>query len=139
MEVPGKPGLFVLGCTERKRISLLSQQVRALNLAYALFASQTIGLRSNVAIIGAGPAGMRLAAGLASLGIQSQVFEKGDAPLHVFCPGKSNDQRYVHPHIAEWPNPGWNQPRAKLPVLAWNAGTPARIADARGRTACSAS
>ncbi len=56
MEVPGEPGVFVLGCFER-RVTLYSQQVRALNLVHSLFAEGRLREGDRVAIVGAGRPG----------------------------------------------------------------------------------
>lgn len=57
MEISGHAGFFLLGALER-RVTVLSQQVRAHNLIYALFAEQRLAAGDAVAIVGGGAAGM---------------------------------------------------------------------------------
>jgi NADH dehydrogenase FAD-containing subunit len=56
--------VFLLGCLE-KRVTLYSQQVRAINLAAALIDEGRIKANSRVAIIGGGAAGITAAAAIA--------------------------------------------------------------------------
>lgn len=51
-QVPGWPGVYVLGCLDR-RVTIYSQQVRALNLAAMLFSARKLAARDSVVVIGA--------------------------------------------------------------------------------------
>jgi hypothetical protein len=54
--VHGKAGLYVLGCYD-DRITLFSQQVRALNLVWALNEQRYLSNASRIAVVGGGAAG----------------------------------------------------------------------------------
>lgn len=122
--VPAYDGLYVLGSFAR-RVTFYSQQVRALNLVDALCNSGRITGQGEVAVIGAGVAGLTAAAGLVRRGARVCVFEKvadparkeGRMPLQ-----QASKQRVVHPHIYDWPHPDALEPRTALPVLNWKAG-----------------
>ena len=62
MEVPSRSGVYVLGCFGRY-ITLYSQQVRALNLAYALNRRGKLKIGTRVCVVGAGIAGLTFAVG----------------------------------------------------------------------------
>jgi hypothetical protein len=51
MQVPDEGGLYVLGCFER-RVTLRSQQVRALNLICALDAVGALPDKGRIAVVG---------------------------------------------------------------------------------------
>ena len=83
MEVPGDSGLYVLGCFER-RVTLLSQQVRALNLVYALCETGRLQEGSNLLVVGGGAAGMTVAVAAARRGCQVTLLEKAPVLLPLF-------------------------------------------------------
>lgn len=124
MRVPGERAVYVLGSFER-RITLYSQQVRALNLVYALTTEGHLTAGQHVAVIGGGAAGLTAAAALLHLGFNITLLEKQPEllPLQWGC-----DKRFVHPHIYEWPPPGSLEAEARLPVLGWTAGTADSVA-----------
>lgn len=74
MAVREEAGVYVLGCFER-RITLYTQQVRALNLVHSLFAEERLKADSKLAVIGGGAAGLT-AAGTAIRGARVTVFEQ---------------------------------------------------------------
>jgi tetratricopeptide (TPR) repeat protein len=125
MEVPGEPGVFVLGCFER-RVTLYSQQVRALNLIHALFTENRLQAGSRVAVVGGGVAGLTAAAGAAIRGCAVTLLESQTDLLFLF---RNNRQRWLHPHIYDWPEKSSTQERAGLPLLDWTAGTAGDVAD----------
>lgn len=123
-QVPDNPGLYVLGVFDT-RVTVYSQQVRALNLVYSLAQSQLIKRRTKVFIIGAGVAGLTAAAAADCCGAQVTIVEQLSAPLALFGQGS---RRWLHPHIYEWPLedpdlPHPLQPDAGLPLLNWEADT----------------
>jgi tetratricopeptide (TPR) repeat protein len=118
MEVPSLPGVFVLGSFEQ-RITFYSQQVRALNLVYALSDQGRLSSGSRVLIIGAGAAGLTAAAAAGLLGARVMVLEKEDEVMPLL---RGNTSRWLHPHIYEWPAPDAEDPHAHLPLLDWHAG-----------------
>jgi hypothetical protein len=129
MSVPGYAGVYVLGCFARY-VTIYSQQVRALNLIDALCKAGHLSRRSEIAIIGAGIAGLTAAAGAAVRGVKVRVFEMEDAPSKAqgLMPLQRNSrQRMVHPHIYDWPIASQLQDGDKLPskagfsIMDWEA------------------
>jgi tetratricopeptide (TPR) repeat protein len=123
--VPGEPGAFVLGSFER-RVTLYSQQVRALSLIQALFAEHRLKAGERVAIVGGGAAGMTAAAGAAVRGCKVTLLEQADDLLLLF---RNNRLRWLHPHIYDWPEPGSEDEQAGLPLLDWRAGEAGQAAE----------
>ena len=118
MTVEGWPGVYVLGCIDR-RVTVYSQQVRALNLAAALRATERVNPGDPVVIVGAGAAGLTCAAGLRRLGIEVIVLEARDQILPLF---RGRSRRWLHPGVYDWPLTGWNRDRAGLPLMDWGHG-----------------
>lgn len=130
--LPGSP-IFCVG-TFDKGITVLSQQVRALNLTWALVEAGELGLgdsldagqpgsgtsRKKIAIVGAGFAGLTLAAGLLKKRVDADItiFERRDTVLPL---QHGSDSRWLHPHIYDWPRPGSEAFSAALPVMNWTA------------------
>jgi hypothetical protein len=118
--VPGKPGLYVLGCYD-DRITFLSQQVRALNLVWALNEQQYLSHASRIAVIGGGAAGVTAAAAIALVTEQVNVdlFESRAELLDL---QSISTRRSLDPHIYSWPEKGSTLSNADLPILDWRAG-----------------
>lgn len=124
--VPGYRQLFALGVlgrpsprfADQPRVTLRCQQLRALNLAFALIHGRLLGPESSVAVIGGGVAGVTVAAALCQNGCRVTVLERrpGLLPLQA-----GSTQRWLHPHIIDWPHPGSEQEEAGLPLLNWRA------------------
>jgi hypothetical protein len=117
--------LFAIG-TFDDRVTVLSQQRRALNLAWALIQAKRLPTRRdeapiNVAIVGAGFAGLTFAAALLQKECRCAItmFEERDTLLPL---QQGSDTRWLHPHIYDWPEEGSNVAAAMLPVLSWTAG-----------------
>ncbi|MFY0527640.1 FAD-dependent oxidoreductase [Archangium gephyra] len=106
-------------------MTLYSQQVRALNLAFSLFEERRLSRGAEVLVIGAGAAGLTFAAGAAQLGARVTVLERLGQVLSTF---RGNHTRWLHPHIYEWPRPGAKRDRAELPLMDWSAGTAGDVA-----------
>jgi hypothetical protein len=121
MEVPGRPGLFVLGCYE-KRVTIYNQQVRALNLIWALQDRRP----ASIAVVGAGAAGLTASVAAASCGCRVSVFERLASPLAFIG---SSDRRWVHPHIYDWPSECSENPQAGLPFLNWRGNPVPKVVD----------
>lgn len=118
MSVPDHAGVYVLGSFAR-RVTLYSQQVRALNLVEALCKIGRLTPDSRLAVIGGGAAGMTAAAGAAVRGVSVHLLEKYASPLRL---QRASQKRYLHPHIYDWPDEAWKQNSAGLPLLNWQAG-----------------
>lgn len=118
LQVPTHPNMFVLG-SFAARVTVYSQQVRALNLIDALVSTGRIRRRSSVAIVGAGAAGLTAASALLRMGVLNvRIFESEDGVLPI---QRSSRARYLHPHIYDWPARDIAEVRAELPVLDWEA------------------
>jgi hypothetical protein len=124
MEVPRAPGLFVLECFSR-RVTVYSQQVRALNLVDALCGLGYLRQSKRVAVVGAGFGGITVAAALAQIGVCVSLYDAEPVPMHLQL---SSAKRFLHPHIYEWPIKDINDVDAGLPVLNWYAGYANKVA-----------
>jgi len=125
MEVPNERGVFILGSLE-SRVTLYSQQVRALNLVHALFEQGQLQSGSRVAVVGGGAAGLTAAVGAAVRGCQVTLLEERSTLLPLW---RQNRSRWLHPHIYDWPREGSEADEAHLPVLNWKAGLARDVAD----------
>ncbi len=127
MSVPGYSKLFVLGCFA-PRVTFLSQQVRALNLVDALCKTGALSKHSQVAVVGAGLAGLTAAAGLAVRGVSVTLAER-DGKERLMPIQKNCRHRVVHPHIYDWPADGGTlEQKADIPLLGWEAATAESVA-----------
>ena len=117
LEVPNTPGLFVLGSFS-ERVTVYSQQVRALNLVDALCGMGYLRRSKRVAIIGAGFGGITAAAALAQIRVHVSLYEAEPAPMHLQL---NSGTRFLHPHIYDWPLKNIEDIDANLPVLNWRA------------------
>lgn len=117
--IPDHPNAYVLGCYDT-RITLYSQQVRALELAHALLQRHHVTTDTHTAVIGGGAGGLTMAAALALQGAEAvHLFERG----HELMPLQSNTKRRrLDPHIYDWPDPGADNEEAELPILDWRSG-----------------
>lgn len=118
--VPGTHSVFFLGCFD-KRVTLYSQQVRALNLVAAILDQNMVRETGRVAIIGAGAAGITAAAALAKAAPNLKAIDVYDSEgeiLHL----QWTSRRYLHPHNYDWPTSNMDSEVAGLPLLNWTAG-----------------
>lgn len=131
MEVPGEDGLFVLGCLERPA-TVYMQQVRALNLIYAIDQQEPRRERRKLLVVGAGAGGLTAAAAAAALQWEVTVLDKH--PMEVLqLAGADAPKRWLHPHIYDWPAPGTEEAATRLGIMDWNAGSAsAVVAQLRG-------
>jgi hypothetical protein len=118
MEVPRFPQVYVLGCFARY-VTIYAQQIRALNLVDCLAKAGIVSGRSKVAVVGGGISGLTAASAAIVRGVtQVVVFEKDRELLHLQA---TSQQRYIHPHIYDWPADGALDDDAGLPILNWKA------------------
>jgi HEAT repeat protein len=110
-------GLYVIGCLER-RVTLYSQQIRALNLVYSLRALGIVRAGDEVLIVGGGVAGLTAAAGASRLGFRVTLLERAHELLHL---QRGSAKRWLHPRIYDWPMSGSTASEAALPLLSWEA------------------
>lgn len=115
---PADAGLYFLGPGER-RITFYSQQVRGLRTAHALLKTDKVRKGEDVAVVGAGAAGLTAAVALALGGAVVTLYDPTDEPLSL----QSGSPRLLHPHIYEWPDLGSLDAVAGLPILDWTADT----------------
>ena len=117
----GAGPVYVVGGVTERRVTLFSQQTRALNLVAALdcvHGDELAGMR--IAVVGAGASGMLAASALHALGVTSvRVFDEAAATMH---PQRASFTRFLHPGLFHWPEAGWDEDHAHLPLGAWDAG-----------------
>lgn len=125
--IPGLPNGFFLGCFER-RVTFYAQQVRALNLAAALLHDNIVRHNGRVAIVGGGIAGVTLAVAMARAApnLKVELFERNAELLRL---QRGARDRYVHPHIFDWPDADLIPQSAGLPLMNWSAGTAKSVVD----------
>jgi hypothetical protein len=113
--------VFLIGSFERG-LTVYSQQVRALNLVWALASRPNLGTIRRIGIVGGGIAGLTAAAAvLNSFPKETEVglFEQ----QWDLCPLQQGaDSRWLHPRIYDWPDSESLSPTARLPILDWQAG-----------------
>jgi hypothetical protein len=123
MAVPTYNETFILG-SFAKRVTVKSQQVRALNLIHSLVKTGKIKAGKKVLIVGAGFAGLTAAAATLRAGCDVTVLEQSVSSLSL---QRNCRHRYLHPNILDWPTEGSSNPNADLPLLNWTAGLSDRI------------
>jgi hypothetical protein len=106
------------------RLSFMSQQVRAMNLVWALGQKGKIKPGSTVGVVGGGIAGLSAAMTLRALRCHVTVYEKSRALLHR---QRAATHRHAHPSINWWPNDSELLPTTSLPFLNWGMGQCDRI------------
>jgi hypothetical protein len=119
MAVPTYRETYALGLFAR-RVTIRSQQVRGLNLIHALLATRRIGPGSSLLVVGAGFGGLTAAAAAVRSGCRVTVVERTQSRLSL---QRNCRHRFLHPHIYDWPFPGFRDPDAGLPILNWRADT----------------
>lgn len=110
--VPSRGPLYAIA-PYPKRINFASQQTRAFNLVWALTASHRVEVGHQVAVIGAGLAGLTAAAALRRKSIDVTVFEAQNEALKL---QRYTTSRYVHPTLNYWPSVELT-PTADFPCL----------------------
>jgi hypothetical protein len=111
------------------RLTLLSQQVRALQLVEALREQDWMANISTVAVVGGGVSGMAASAALKVAGLREDLtvtlLEKfsNPMPLQTGCHDK-----LLAPYLIDWPRSGSDADGANLPILDWKRGAAATVA-----------
>lgn len=110
------PGLraYVLGGMSY-RVSVHTQQLRAVRLVSALINMKKMNGGERVAVIGAGFGGLTCAAALAAKGLKVDVFERSSNMLPIHS---KNRTRILHPSSVVWPT-GDLSDTTNLPFLNW--------------------
>lgn len=108
----------------RENISIVHQQIRSTNLAWALGHAGKVKAGDVVAIVGGSFSGLTLAVELAaSSEAIVYIFEKGDRLLSRF---RDKAHRYLSPALNSRAlgrrfDPAWSTAHAKVPVFEWTA------------------
>jgi len=121
MSPAGAPNLFVLGAFA-KRLTIRSQQVRAINLIDAIQFYRYGLADARIAVVGGGIAGLTAAARALEYGGKVTVFEQNASLIGI---QNSANHRWVHPNVYDWPYADDDTPAgsdAGLEVLNWAAG-----------------
>jgi hypothetical protein len=124
--VPDTKSVFVLGCLDH-RVTVLAQQLRALNLVDAILQGKYSRAQGRIAVVGGGIAGVTAATALslAAPGLaRIDLFERKDTLLHL---QKGSRDRFLHPYLYDWPAPDTTKRNADLPFLNWNAGPASQV------------
>ena len=124
--------IFLIGLLD-SGVTIFNQQIRALNLIWALDHADRLSSASAIAVVGGGIAGLTAAMALReifsltadSLPRTVTLFEQRS----VLCPlQRGCATRWVHPHIYDWPEAGSTNPSAGLPIMNWRAGRASDVA-----------
>jgi hypothetical protein len=119
--------IHVIGGPREARVTIYSQQCRAINLVCALRERDPELTEKSVAVIGAGAAGMTAAGALLAMGLPKNkltVYEHAASPLYT---QRWSYSRFLHPRLFHWPEAGWWDGKAGLPVAGWSADYAAAV------------
>lgn len=119
-----RPNLYCLGPFPR-RVSFSAQQYRALNLVWALHEQGKLKEEAEVAVIGAGLAGLTAAAAFAGYGCKVDLY---DQTAVTMSRQRHTYHRMVHPSVNQWPEKELSF-TTELPFLEWFAGPCSEIVD----------
>jgi hypothetical protein len=117
----------VIGGPREARLTIHSQQCRAINLVCALNERDPRLREKRIAVVGAGAAGLTAATALCALGVPREnltIYERTASPLHT---QRWSYGRFIHPSLFHWPEEGWENEGADLPVADWKAGYAAAV------------
>lgn len=119
MGVPGWHNLYILGVFA-KRVTIYSQQVRAVNLIDAIHYYWKPLADTSICIVGGGAAGLTAAArAVETYGAKVTVLEESEMLVRMQT---NSRHRWLHPTIYDWPFvEATLTSEADLPVLVWTA------------------
>lgn len=115
----------------RSHISILHQQMRCANLAWALNYSRKLAPGDVIGIIGGSFSGLSLAVSLAACNdVIVYVFEKEEALLHQFL---DKGHRFISPNLNSRAlrkafDPEYTAPFYDPPIFRWSSGPASRVA-----------
>jgi hypothetical protein len=121
--------IYIIGGPHEPRVTIYSQQCRAINLVCALYDRDPSLTNKHVAVIGAGAAGMTAASALRAIGhprSRLTIYERAASPLYAQL---ASYGRFLHPRLFHWPEAGWRDGSADLPVAGWSAAYAAAVRD----------
>jgi hypothetical protein len=121
--VPEHSSVFIVG-HGASQVTVYSQQVRALNLVWALSHERSLE-DASVVVVGGGIAGVTAAAAAMLHGAKTTILEHHDELLHL---QRGCHTRFLHPRIFEWPHRNARRAGAALPILDWSVGTASDVA-----------
>lgn len=119
--------VHVIGGPNEFRLTLYSQQCRALNLVCALRQRYDGLEKRRIAVIGAGAAGLTAATALRAIGVPRDhltIYEQSASPLYT---QRWSFKRFLHPRLFHWPERHWDKGQADIPVGDWTAGYAADV------------
>ena len=124
--------IFLIGLLD-KGVTIFNQQVRALNLVWALDRADRLRSAPAIAVVGGGIAGLTAAMALRKIFALTADSSRRTVTLFekrsVLCPlQRGCATRWVHPHIYDWPEPISTNPSAGLPIMDWRAGRASDVA-----------
>jgi hypothetical protein len=117
------PGVYVVGSFSRG-VSFVTQQMRSLNLVWALSESGAIGPGQTVAVVVGGLAGLTAATALVNRGFRTLLCESRKDYMPVQF---KSILRYIHPYAHLWPDPSALRIKTHLPFLNWDADTAEKV------------
>jgi hypothetical protein len=118
--VPNNVGLYIVGCYD-DRITLFSQQARALNLVWALNDQHHLSNFTRIAVVGGGAAGVTTAAAVALASSDAVSVDLDEYRDQLLDLQSESSRRSLDPHIYDWPSQGATLTNADLPILDWTA------------------
>jgi hypothetical protein len=124
--LPGRPNVHLLG-VYAKRLTVYSQQTRAVNLVDAIHWYRRPLNNLKVAVVGAGAAGITAAARAIQYGAHITLIERLQNVLEI----QNKSSRWLHPTLYEWPFSGLDPAEdvTQLPVMNWPSGTAQSVAE----------
>ncbi|OJU74085.1 MAG: hypothetical protein BGO09_09800 [Bacteroidetes bacterium 47-18] len=113
------PQKYLIGIYQNG-ITVYKQQVRALNIFFALVKTKKLKKGDTVGIIGGGIAGITFAAAAMKSNMKVVIAEKESKYLHL---QHGCSIRILHPYIYDWPDDNAFLPFTELPVLNWKCNS----------------